>query len=60
MKTEEEIREEIEATLRTIANYRNAYKKSKIPKDVLHDQLIDCVATIDALKWVLGENNRYD
>lgn len=60
MKTEKEIRDEIEATARTIANYCNAYKQKQIPEDVLHTQLIDCQATIAALEWVLEENDRYD
>ncbi|WP_143314752.1 hypothetical protein [Clostridium sp. HBUAS56017] len=60
MKPEKEIQEEIEATQRTIQNYRNAYKEGKIPKDVLETQLIDCSATIGALRWVLGKNERYD
>lgn len=60
MKTEKEIREEIELTKKTIQNYRNAYKNNKIPEDVLENQIIDCSATIDALRWVLGENDRYD
>lgn len=60
LKTEKEIRDEIEATNRTIKNYKDAYKKGKIDKEILESQIIDCIATIDALKWVLGENNRYD
>lgn len=60
MKNEKEIREEIEATKRTISNYRESYKKGKIPYDVLQNCIIDCSATIDSLKWVLGENDRYD
>lgn len=60
LKSEEEIRKEIQATYKAIENYRNAYKNKKIPKDVLEYQLTDCLATIDALKWVLGENDRYD
>lgn len=60
MKTETEIREEIKATKKTIDNYRKAYNKSKIPKEVFTSQSIDCSATIDALRWVLGENDRYD
>lgn len=60
MKSREEIEREIEATKRTIANYKKAYEDKKIPKDVLTNQLIDLRATIDALKWVLGENDRYD
>lgn len=60
MKTEKEIRDEIEATKKTMNNYKNSYKKGEIPKDVLKKALLDCSATIDALKWVLGENDRYD
>lgn len=60
MKAKEEIQSEIEATNRTIENYRNAYKNKEIPKDVFRYQVIDCQATVSALKWVLGENDRYD
>jgi hypothetical protein len=60
IKTEEEIRAEIEATKRTMENYRNAHKNGQIPMEVLSKQIVDCYATIDALRWVLGENDRYD
>jgi predicted transcriptional regulator len=60
MKTEQEIKDEIEATKRTIENYRNAYKSGRISREVLKSQLIDCESTIHALMWVLGENDRYD
>lgn len=60
VKTILEIEEEIEATRRTLENYRNAYKKGKIPRDVLDNKFTDCTATIQALKWVLGENDRFD
>lgn len=60
MKSEQEIREEIEATKRTIANYRNAYKQGEITRESLNIHLYDCEATIAALTWVLGENDRYD
>lgn len=60
MKLKKEIQEEIKATERTIKNYRDAYKEGKIPKDVLKTQLIDCSATIDALRWVLSKNEKYD
>lgn len=60
MKTENEIRGELESTKRTIENYRNAYKQKKITKDILKNQLTDCEATIQSLLWVLGENDRYD
>lgn len=60
MKTEQEIRDEIIATKNTIKNYRKAFKNSKINKGVLQTQIADCTVTIDTLKWVLGENERYD
>lgn len=58
MKTEQEIRDEIEATKRTIENYRSAYNSRKIPFDVLNNVLTGSEATIAALSWVLGENDR--
>lgn len=60
MKTEKEIREEIKATIRTEEIYKKAYELKKIPKDVFINQIETMNATINALKWVLGENDRYD
>ncbi|EGO63551.1 hypothetical protein [Acetonema longum] len=60
MKTEREIRDEIEATQRAAQNCRRSYQNKKISQEVLKDMLIDCQATEDALRWVLGENDRYD
>lgn len=60
MKSEKEIREEIEATKRTIENYIKLVETGKMPFDTIHDNVIDCSATICALKWVLDENDRYD
>lgn len=60
MKSKKEIREEIEATKRTMNNYRKEFKEGKITRDNLSDNILDCNATIDALRWVLGENDRYD
>ena len=60
MKSEKEIREEIKATEKTIENYRNAYKRGDISFKNLREQLIDTGATIQTLRWVLGENDRYD
>ena len=60
MKTKQEIKEEIIATQNTVQNYRKAFKNGKINKKVLKAQIADCIATIDALRWVLGENERYD
>ena len=60
MKTREEILSEIKATDRTLKNYRQAYKDGKIDRDTLKHYITDCTSTIDALRWVLGENDRYD
>jgi hypothetical protein len=60
MKTEEEIRDEIAATYRTIKNHKIAYQCGIITKDDLKIIKVDCESTIDALRWVLGENDRYD
>ena len=60
MKSEKEIREEIEVTLRTRENHRNAYKKGTIGVERLKNHLIDSDAIVATLKWVLGENDRYD
>lgn len=60
MKNENEIKDEIKAINKTMVIYRKAYKNEKIPKDVFKQQLADCMATLDTLKWVLGENDRYD
>lgn len=60
MKTEKEIREEIECCKRTMSNYKKAHEEKKIPKDVLESKLLECKNMILALKWVLGENDRYD
>jgi hypothetical protein len=60
MKTEKEIRDEIEALNREDDNYRKAHKARKIPKDVLKSHLSQNSSMRLALKWVLGENDRYD
>lgn len=60
MKTESQIREELKATQETLKNYNKAYQEGKISLEVLSSETIDCTSTIDALLWVLGENDRYD
>ena len=35
MKSEQEVRDEIEATTKTLNNYHEAYHKRKIPFDVM-------------------------
>ncbi|PGT90002.1 hypothetical protein [Bacillus thuringiensis] len=60
MKTREEIDAEIQATKQTIENYRKAVKDGEFPKEGLRSVLVEKEATISALRWVLGENDRYD
>lgn len=60
LKTEKEIREEIENCEKTVENYRKSHKDGKIPFDVLKSAVHENGSMIAALKWVLGENERYD
>jgi hypothetical protein len=60
MKTEQEIKEEIKAMERTINNHRNAYHERVIPKETYRYALNENNHMILALKWVLGENDRWD
>lgn len=60
LKTEKEIRNEIEACDNTIKNYKNAYKKKEISKRILKSELLQSESMKFALKWVLDENDRYD
>jgi len=60
MKTKEEIQEEIQASHRTDANYRKAYKQGKITKDILVLKLEENMTIRLTLEWVLGNNDRFD
>lgn len=60
MKTEQEIRDEIEACLKTIENYTNAYKEKKISKTIAQSEILQFTGIVLGLKWVLGENDRFD
>ena len=60
MKSEQEIKEEIKAIEKTIANYREDYKNGEFPKERLRYVLLENQSMILALKWVLGENGRRD
>jgi hypothetical protein len=60
MKTEKEIRDEIEAINRDDERARKEYKDGEIPKEILKSKLLQNSAMRLALKWVLGENDRYD
>lgn len=60
MKTEEDVLKEIEATKRTMDNYKNVFKNGDIPEENFRYMIADCQGTLDALMWVLGKNDRYD
>jgi hypothetical protein len=60
MKTEKEIRDEIEAINRDDERARKEYKDGEIPKVVLRSKLLQNSSMRLTLKWVLGENDRYD
>lgn len=57
MKAEREIRDKIEAAKRTFEKHRKTLKDGVMPTVVMDNVLVDCEATIDALSWVLGEND---
>lgn len=59
-KTEKEIRDEMDAIRRTIENYRNAVKEGDFPKERMKFVLLENNSMLLALKWVLGENDRFD
>lgn len=60
MKSEEEIRAEIIAIEKTINNYRNAFRNNEIDKSSFRTAFDNQTHMILALRWVLGENDRFD
>jgi ribosomal protein L29 len=60
LKTEQEIINEIDACLKTIENYKNAYAHKKLRKNIAQLETVQFTGMILALKWVLGENDRFD
>lgn len=60
MKTEKEIRDYMELVNRSIENLKKALRENKIPEVVYINQRINLDATLSTLRWVLGENDRYD
>lgn len=60
MKTEKEIKEEIDATERSKNNFVEAYKDRRIDKRTLEYKLHEYDTTLLVLSWVLGENDRFD
>lgn len=60
MKTEKEIRLEIEKHKKALEEYKEQYKSNKISKNIYRYNIIDATSTIYALSWVLDENNGFD
>lgn len=60
IKTEKQIREEIDAVDVTMKNYKKTYKDNEIPKDVFMSAMTENRAISTALHWVLGESERWD
>jgi hypothetical protein len=60
MKTEQEIKEEIYATMRSKSNFVEAFRDGRIDKRTLEYKIHEYETTLLVLNWVLGENERYD
>lgn len=60
MKSEKEIRQEMETLNRQNEEIRKSYKNGEIPKEVFQTSIRQNNAMKSALKWVLGENDRFD
>lgn len=60
MKSFTEVNVEIQAAERTITNYREAFAEGEIERPELKRALAENQTTIAALRWVLGENDRFD
>lgn len=60
MKSYTEIMSEIETSERTLNNYREAFDAGEIDRLALKRALADHGSTVAALKWVIGENDRFD
>ena len=60
LKSEQDIKNEIESAGKTIENYQKAHKEGKIPFEILKTEHLYNSGMIQALRWVLGENDRYD
>lgn len=60
MKSEQEIREEIEAHKNCIINAQEANKNGLISEENLDLLIWENQITITSLKWVLGEDDRFN
>lgn len=60
MKTEQWIRDKIKDLDATEDVIRDSYKKREIDREAFRSQLLQNSSQISALKWVLGENDRFD
>lgn len=60
MKTEKEIRNEIETLEGDKTRILEAFRNKYIPQDVFKSMTEEKQSMIAALYWVLGENDRWD
>ncbi|MGF7534983.1 hypothetical protein AAGG74_15040 [Bacillus mexicanus] len=60
MKTEKEIRNEIETLEGDKTRILEAFRNKNIPQDVFKSMTEEKQSMIAALYWVLGENDRWD
>lgn len=60
MKSYVEIEDEIKAAKSTVQNYQEAYANGEIDRTTLRKSVTENQTTIATLRWVLGENDRFD
>jgi hypothetical protein len=60
LKTEQEIKDEIEAQRTAIKDFKESFKNGRISKESLVKAMSDHNHVILALRWVLDEMDRYD
>ncbi|HDR7922123.1 TPA: hypothetical protein QCY49_000050 [Bacillus paranthracis] len=60
MTAEQEIRDKIKDLDTNENTIRDSYKQGEIDRQVFRSELLQNSSQISALKWVLGENDRFD
>lgn len=60
MTAEQEIRDKIKDLDANENAIRDSYKQGEIDRQVFRSELLQNSSQILALKWVLGENDRFD